>query len=141
MTIVEVDLEYAKSSYKKFHDEKKVTCKGCFIPNKKPRKDGYVRYTVPKGSTLRAFGKQPGEKTYYIHHLAWYVNGREVPENSNTMQLSHLCDDPRCFNVDHIVLETPKQNNSRKNCGVMVQCPCPCQHKFLVCDHEPKCIA
>lgn len=54
-------------------------------------------------------------------------------------QASHLCDRPACFNEQHIVDETPKENNSRKGCpGDQV-----CQdhgHLILPCLHSPKCL-
>lgn len=139
MTITEIELSYAKEAYEKYLKSKSVNSKGCFIPRKKPRSDGYVRFSVPKGHSVRAFGYVCGERTFYIHQLAWYSNGYQVPDDSNRMQLSHLCSDPRCFNVKHLVLETPKENNSRKNCTGVAECP-NCSHAFTVCKHRPKCI-
>jgi hypothetical protein len=110
------------------------TPKGCFILDKVPRSDGYVRFSVAKGNSLEALGIEKGETTYYVHHLAWYVAGKQMPLPV-IQHLSHLCGDSRCFNVDHLIVESPVVNNSRKNC--VVNCPHCSQ---LLCKHQPKCI-
>lgn len=140
MTIEEVASQFAIKAYKGFLARKETNYRGCYIPNKQPRGDGYVRFSVTAGSSVSAFGKTCGERTFYIHHLAWYATGRPIPKDSRSEQISHLCADSRCFNIDHLIIETPKQNNSRKNCKVIVTCPCPCKHTFFVCEHVPMCI-
>jgi hypothetical protein len=64
MGIEEVDRGFAMKSYKRFIANKIVDSKGCFIPHKKPRNDGYVRFSVTKGSTQAALGKAGGERTF-----------------------------------------------------------------------------
>ena len=140
MGIEEVDRGFAIKSYKRFLANKIVDSKGCFIPHKKPRDDGYVRFSVTKGSTQTALRKAGGERTFYLHHLSWYAEGFKVPESSTAMHVSHLCSNSRCFNIKHLVLEDPKANNCRKNCLVSVACPCGCNHVFLTCKHTPRCI-
>ncbi len=140
MGIEEVNLDFAIKSYKRFLANKIIDSTGCFIPNKKPRDDGYVRFSVTRGSTKAAFGETCGERTFYLHHLTWYAEGNRVPESSTTMHVSHLCSNSRCFNIQHLVLEDPRANNSRKNCLVSVACPCGCKHVFWTCKHTPRCI-
>jgi len=140
MGVTKINAAFAASILERFLRGKEINHKGCFIPNKQPRPDGYVRFSVTKGNSRKAFGVEKGEQTYYLHQLAWYVAGNEVPNDSSVVHLSHLCLDPRCFNVEHIVLESPKKNNSRKNCGKIHTCP-NCEHTFSDCAHEPKCIA
>lgn len=140
MTITEMNLPYAKDLLQKYLKKKTINNKGCFIPHKVPRKEGYVRISVTPGNTEKAFGGYyTTEKYFYLHQLAWHAAGKDVPLDSAVMHLSHLCSTPNCFNVDHIVLETPLVNNSRKNCGVDHDCP-KCGHVFSGCKHEPKCI-
>jgi hypothetical protein len=139
MTITEINIQFAKASFSRYVEKKEINLKGCFIPLKKPRADGYVRFSVTRGSTKNAFGYECGERTFYLHQLAWYASDYQVPLDSNLMQLSHLCLDSRCFNVKHMVLESPKDNNARKNCGQISQCP-KCEHMFRACEHTPKCI-
>jgi len=140
-SITSVNMRFAKESYERFLKGARKNERGCLIPNKIPREDGYVRYSITKGSAVQAFG--PGaelkERTFYVHHLAWYVAQKPMPV-PRIEHLSHLCSDPRCFNVDHLVVEIPKENNDRKGCGFIVTCPCPCGHVFNACQHEPKCI-
>lgn len=58
------------------------------------------------------------------------------------MHTSHLYDRPGCVLPGHVLLETPKQNNSRKNCGWMTKCrEHPGCDKFVLhCRHQPLCI-
>lgn len=53
--------------------------------------------------------------------------------------ISHLCDKPTCVIPEHVCVETPKVNNSRKNCGMIIDCA-HCDKKYVACKHEPKCI-
>ena len=140
-SVTKVDLSYAQKHYRFQLSKKRINSRVCFIPEKQPRKDGYVRFSVPPGKAKEAFGPSAEEKesTFYLHHLAWYVAGKQMPLPRKE-HLSHLCSDSRCFNVAHLVVESPIVNNSRKNCGFVVTCPCPCNHEFLPCDHKPQCI-
>jgi hypothetical protein len=140
MTVEEIDIAFATKAYERFLSRMTINDKGCYIPRKRPRSDGYVRLSVTRGSTKSALGKVQGERTFYVHHLAWYVMGNKVPFSSQSSHVSHLCGDSRCFNVDHLAIEDPIENNSRKNCIASVKCPCPCQHVFWTCQHEPRCI-
>jgi Zinc-binding loop region of homing endonuclease len=56
-------------------------------------------------------------------------------------QSSHLCHRARCFNPDHVVVETELKNQRRKNCPVWVDCPHDdCLLKVRACVHEPMCV-
>lgn len=102
-----------------------------------------VRISVSKGEVFTAYKEGEnvnGEQTFYLHHLAWFANEKPMPVPV-VEHLSHLCGDSRCFNVDHLWVESPVVNNSRKGCGRTVTCPCPCGHTFTVCDHKPQCIS
>jgi len=139
MSLTDVDMAYAKQTHERFRKRSTTNDRGCYIPLKKPRNDGYVRFSITRGSTLTALGKLTGEKTFYVHQLAWYACNRAMPKGTRE-QLSHLCSDSRCFNIEHLVIEDAISNNSRKNCQVMATCPCSCNHTFLVCKHDPSCI-
>ncbi len=66
-----------------------------------------------------------------------WANGLETIPN---LQASHLCNNPKCKVLEHIIPETAQQNNSRKNCLVWIDCPhCPGK-KIIVCRHEPLCV-
>lgn len=138
--IQEVDMAFAKRSYLTFVKKKlESNDKNCYISSKVPRSDGYIRFSITKGSTKQAFGYVCGERSFYLHHLAWYATGHIMP-TPVSQHLSHLCGDSRCYNPDHLVVESPQENNQRKGCLVAVQCPCPCQNSFWLCGHTPKCI-
>jgi len=141
-SIADVNIEFAIASYSRMLEKKTVNERGCFIPHKVPRSDGYVRYSITAGSAKTAFGPSAKEveRTFYLHHLAWYATGHKMPVPRKE-HLSHLCSDSRCFNVKHLIVETPEVNNSRKNCGYLVTCPCGCNHTFVACPHSPPCIS
>ena len=124
-SIEDVQLSYAKKAYNNYLLKKSKSDNGkdCHISLKRPRSDGYVRWSITKGSTSKAFQQSQGERTFYLHHLAWYATEHQMPTPIKE-HLSHRCNDSRCFNPNHLVVETPKENNSRKNCAVNVFCPC-----------------
>ena len=60
----------------------------------------------------QAFGHvslRPGSTgTVYLHRVAWEAHHAEpIPEG---MWVLHKCDNPRCFNPEHLFLGTPKDN-------------------------------
>ncbi len=52
--------------------------------------------------------------------------------------ISHLCDNPKCVRVDHLIWESIAKNNGRKGCPGWVKCNC-CATIHDVCIHDPKC--
>lgn len=54
-------------------------------------------------------------------------------------EASHLCDNPACVRVEHLVWENHAQNDARKNCKGSIRC-LECTSLVLVCDHSPRCI-
>jgi hypothetical protein len=64
----------------------------------------------------------------------------ETYPNPKEWEASHLCNHPWCVNLDHLLWEHIKKNAGRKNCRTWITCPCPCNHSFNPCNHEPKCI-
>jgi hypothetical protein len=140
--ISSLNLEFAKVAYQKQLKKRRHedNGKGCHIPKKQPRDDGYCRFEVTKAQTAAAFGVAQGAKTYYIHTLAWYATGKSVPADHRSEHLSHRCGDSRCFNPAHLVPESAAANNARKGCIAAVRCPCPCKQAFWVCTHKPRCI-
>jgi len=140
-SILDVKLDFAVKSYKNYLNKRieDDNGKGCYLIDKVPRSDGYVRWSVSKGSTAKAFGTEGGERSFYLHHLAWYATKHVMPIPV-VEHLSHLCGDSRCFNPQHLCIENPPENNSRKNCVVAVRCPCSCKFVFWLCKHQPKCI-
>ena len=45
--------------------------------------------------------------TWYAHRLNWFLSGRDLPKG---LFLLHRCDTPRCVNIEHLFLGTPKDN-------------------------------
>ncbi len=56
--------------------------------------------------TKRGYGmKKVGDKTMLIHRWAFMQKHGYLPE-----VVMHLCDNPRCYNVDHLQAGTQQQN-------------------------------
>lgn len=64
------------------------------------------------------------------------ANAQHPPQ----LHISHLCDNRRCFNPDHLTAERAIVNNSRKGCPGPITCSV---HGHLIvdlCPHTPRCI-
>jgi len=55
-------------------------------------------------------------------------------------QASHLCANPRCTVVGHVVAEPGILNQRRKGCLSWVECPHNCGKVVRACVHTPQCI-
>lgn len=65
-------------------------------------KSGYARMTV----TLNGFKDEPGQIKYlYKHRVAYWEKHGEYPE-----LIRHLCNNPRCYNADHLEKGNHKDN-------------------------------
>lgn len=68
------------------------------------------------------------------------VHGGFLPPTADA-QPSHLCDNPCCLRLGHLVWESVLANAQRKGCIGDVQCRCcPDRHFIRICAHEPQCI-
>ncbi|MFA8669446.1 HNH endonuclease [Escherichia coli] len=52
-------------------------------------------------------------KTVYVHRLAYQEVHGEIPKG---LVIRHKCDNPSCYNVDHLILGTQRQN--MQDCSV-----------------------
>lgn len=96
-----------------------------------PNKDGgYIQISA-----------QGCNKFAILQEVVLWAKGVTVPEPRHEWHISHLCDTPSCILPEHMVLETPSMNNSRKNCGQVIQCAhVGCQRFLRACKHDPPCI-
>ncbi|QGH73702.1 HNH homing endonuclease [Klebsiella phage 117] len=46
-------------------------------------------------------------KTVYVHRLAYQEVHGEIPKG---LVIRHKCDNPSCYNVDHLIVGTQRQN-------------------------------
>ena len=108
--------------------------KGCLLGQK----------ALHQGETGYIKMKVNGRTEYYAHHIALVAVGRgdELMLLTSGHQVSHLCGESRCFNHQHLVVETAEANRARNMCISLkyVRCPCPCNHVFNPCPHFPQCI-
>lgn len=74
---------------------------------KKPSTTGYIQVTA-KRSTEKA----------YAHRLAWGAKYgfEKLPKQGEQLDISHICHNKRCCNIDHLFCETSHINQSRNHC-------------------------
>jgi len=79
------------------------------------------------------------------HQLAFFASTGNRP--SRDEDVSHLCHNRRCFNAEHLVIESHAANMSRQRCLGTIEgdLPCVCcgsthRQEVNVCKHTPKCI-
>jgi hypothetical protein len=61
--------------------------------------------------------------------------------DSRREQCSHLCAHTKCYELLHLIAESERLNQQRKNCQVWVDCPhSGCLLKVRCCPHNPMCI-
>lgn len=115
----------------------------CRVSTYKPSKDnGYCQISMnsPLINKLADVGVdtsslKTGTKYMVLHKLVALAYHGE----NNEDDVSHLCLNPRCSNVDHLVWEPSVVNQARKNCSRWRILPM--SNTLLdVCPHEPKCI-
>lgn len=58
------------------------------------------------GITTYSINKK--KKTWKVHRLIHFLINGEIPDG---IFVCHACDNPKCFNLCHIFLGTPKQNS------------------------------
>lgn len=71
-----------------------VNPNGCIEWQGKLNKKGYGRISFK-------------ERRLPIHRASWIVHKGEIP---NDLWVLHHCDNPKCVNIDHLYLGTPKDN-------------------------------
>jgi hypothetical protein len=98
-----------------------------------------------KDSTRQEFiGTQP-----YIHQLAMVASGRRAAQlslatHNADYEVSHLCSENKCFNPEHVVVESRHLNGLRRTCqchrivDVLGNIVNPCRHGDV--EHQVKCI-
>jgi hypothetical protein len=123
---------------------------GCRISSritKRPGKDLKSRKNVncPRGVEFNAkerrrLGEGLPVLSISCFHLVLIANGNLPPTSEH--EASHRCHFPLCVNPNHLIWETHKQNVDREQCRStrLITCPCPCNHTFSICDHNPSCI-
>lgn len=122
---------------------------GCWLSEKEPSHDaGYtkmnLRNTLRPGGSGVLIGCQP-----WLHQLAVIAGGRGaclLNTTDGSHEVSHRCHNARCFNPDHVVVETSTLNHLRSSCrgAYILECACcgtvfnPCRHACS--EHHLECI-
>ncbi len=47
-------------------------------------------------------------RSWKVHRLIWHILVGEIPEK---LLVCHACDNPKCFNVNHLFIGSPKENS------------------------------
>jgi len=78
--------------------------------------------------------------TFELVHLILMKAGRFPPTSEH--EVSHLCHNPHCIALNHLVWELHPANVDRDTCRYTRQIECPnCAHSFGLCKHVPPCVA
>ncbi len=59
------------------------------------------------GYGITTFSPNQIKKTWKVHRLMFYLLKGDIPPNT---MVCHLCDNPKCFNVCHLILGSAKLN-------------------------------
>lgn len=78
--------------------------------------------------------------TFELTHLILVKAGRYPPTSEH--EVSHLCHNPHCIALTHLVWELHPDNVDREACRYTRSLHCPkCGHRFGACEHNPPCVA
>lgn len=111
---------------------------------------GQDRGTRPRGVQLDReyrYGlfSQPTDKPKYTPcwpatHVVLAKAGDMPPTSEH--EASHLCHNPKCVKLEHLLWESHEDNMARNMCIATREIACPhCQHVFSACKHEPRCVS
>lgn len=118
--------------------------RGCWKSTNSLNPEGYCsirKFTNAQQQQRQAgnFQGPAGGTSIYLHRVAYTAHHGQNPPPG--LQVSHLCDEPSCFNVQHLVVETGLRNRERKFCRGVISCP---HHGYPAvvdfCTHTPKCM-
>lgn len=72
-----------------------------------------------------------------VHHLSWRANSTQDIAN---MDVSHLCGNRKCFDINHLTLESHADNMARVGChGYLLLVYNGTIHQEVTCEHNPPC--
>ncbi|KAK7394070.1 hypothetical protein QQX98_013150 [Neonectria punicea] len=111
---------------------------GCWLSKSSANRDGYCQITTLKSSQPGRRGQRP--VAFLLHKVSFVAHNNRNPAAG--AHVSHLCDNRRCFNPEHLVDESPQLNNGRKNCIGPVFYSDHGNFVFSACppSHSPPCI-
>ena len=90
--------------------------------------------TTPKGCVLwlgdpgSRYGRKrltfPGKpsQVFYVHRLMYMLYNKVQYIDPVAGECSHLCHEPRCVRIDHLILEPHATNSQRNHCHLEGKC-------------------
>ncbi len=91
----------------KYNQEKLVA----ILKRSKKVENGCLEWTGPRdknGYGITTYSDGFCKKTWKLHRLKFFILNGEIPKG---MLICHKCDNPSCFNINHLFLGTPKENS------------------------------
>lgn len=95
-----------------------------------------------RGNIQVCFNDKSQKHHIIVHVLSYARHYKEIPGCNGRQpitEVSHLCHRHQCCEPSHLVIESSKQNHSRKNCVGFVWSSRYAEW-ISVCDHQPRCL-
>lgn len=131
---------------------------GCLLCQAAPNKSGLTRkLRMSVGSTINTIEVPKGYprvklegKMVYAHHISYMAANEAMRSNTiftrdwldSSLEVSHLCGNPKCVKANHLLLEPEALNKHRDSChatAFLTTCP-SCAAIIDNCPHVPRCI-
>ena len=61
-------------------------------------------------------------ETVRVHRLMFFVHSKRLDIKTEPQEVSHMCHNMRCVNIDHLVLELSVDNYNRDYCRKKKKC-------------------
>lgn len=118
---------------------------GCYVSRRVKKQRGTVADQAARGTQLKCLQLDATYKGVFVDasfecvHIQLYAAGKYPPTSEH--EVSHLCHNPLCVNLDHLCWEFHPDNHAREQCRWTRGLKCPnCAHSFSLCPHTPKCV-
>jgi len=119
---------------------------GCHVSRRVKKQRATVADQTARGTQIKCLQLDATYKGVFVDasfecvHIVLYAAGRYPPTSEH--EVSHLCHNPVCVNLEHLCWEFHPDNHARERCRWTrgLKCPCGCNHSFTLCPHTPQCV-
>ena len=119
---------------------------GCYVSRRVKKQRSTVANPKARGTQIKCLQLDATYKGVFVDasfecvHIQLYAGGKYPPTSEH--EVSHLCHNPLCVNLDHLCWEFHPDNHAREQCRWTRGLKCPsCAHSFTLCPHAPQCVS